>query len=49
IVFYIEAGHDINVKLEDGSTFSDHVTRHRKSGEYSEILKQSGGQCIAAS
>ncbi len=44
IAFYCEAGHDINVRLEDGSTFSDHVARHRKSAEYSEILKQAGGQ-----
>ncbi len=42
IVFYQEAGHDINVKLGDGSTFLDLVSRHRKSGEYAQILKQSG-------
>ncbi len=42
IVFYKEAGLDINVKLEDGSTFLDLVSHHRKSGEYAEILKQAG-------
>lgn len=42
IVFYQEAGHDINVTLEDGSTFLDLVSRHRRSGEYAEILKQAG-------
>ena len=42
IVFYGEAGHDINVSLEDGSTFLDLVSRHRKSSEYEEILKQAG-------
>ncbi len=42
IVFYTDAGHDINVSLEDGSTFLDLVSRHRKSSEYGEILKQAG-------
>lgn len=42
IVFYADAGHDINVRLEDGSTFLDLVSRHRKSVEYADILKQAG-------
>ena len=42
VVFYQEAGHDINVSLADGSTFLDLVSRHRKSSEYAEILKQAG-------
>jgi len=42
IVFYADAGHDINVNLEDGSTFLDFVSRHRKSVEYANILKQAG-------
>jgi|TARA_B110000263_G_scaffold219845_1_gene207326 hypothetical protein len=42
IVFYADAGHDINVSLEDGSTFLDLVSLHRKSSEYGEILKQAG-------
>ena len=42
IVFYADAGLDINARLEDGSTFLDLVTRHRKSNEYAEILKQAG-------
>lgn len=42
VVFFVEAGHDINVSLEDGSTFLDLVSRHRKSSEYGEILKQAG-------
>lgn len=44
IVFYVEAGNDINVSLEDGSTFLDLISRHRKSVEYAEILKDAGGQ-----
>tara|TARA_B110000444_G_scaffold202062_1_gene194211 strand:- start:1586 stop:1906 length:321 start_codon:yes stop_codon:yes gene_type:complete len=42
IVFFTEAGHDINVNLEDGSSFLDLVSRHRKSVEYADILKQAG-------
>ena len=42
IVFYTDAGHDINVSLEDGSTFLDLVSRHRKSVEYADILRQAG-------
>jgi hypothetical protein len=40
----VEAGHDINVKLEDGSTFLDIVSKHRKSTEYAEVLKKHGAQ-----
>ena len=42
IMFYTEAGHDVNVSLKDGSTFLDLVSRHRKSSEYGKILKQAG-------
>jgi hypothetical protein len=42
VPFFIEAGHDINVKLEDGSTFLDHVSRHRKSAAYAMILEEAG-------
>ena len=42
VPFFIEAGHDINVKLQDGSTFLDHVSRHRKSAAYAEILEDAG-------
>lgn len=42
IVFYQEAGHDINVSLQDGSTFLDLVSEHRRSTEYVDILKQAG-------
>tara|TARA_R110001592_G_scaffold23869_2_gene92916 strand:+ start:256 stop:576 length:321 start_codon:yes stop_codon:yes gene_type:complete len=44
VPFFIEAGHDINVKLEDGSTFLDHVSRHRKSAAYAEILEAAGAE-----
>lgn len=42
VPFFIEAGRDINVTLEDGSTFLDHVSRHRKSAAYAEILEDAG-------
>ena len=42
VPFFIEAGHDINVMLEDGSTFLDHVSRHRKSVAYVKILEDAG-------
>ncbi len=42
IPFYLEAGHDINVTLDDGSTFLDLVSQHRKSTEYAEVLIGSG-------
>lgn len=41
--FYVAAGHDINVRLEDGSTFLDLVRQHRCSEEYAEILSKAGG------
>lgn len=40
--FFIEDGRDINIKLEDGSTFLDLVNQHRKSSEYAEALKDVG-------
>ena len=48
VVFYVDAGHDINVSLEDGSTLLDLVSRHRKSSEYSKILKQAGASSKAS-
>ncbi|PCJ26226.1 MAG: hypothetical protein COA96_05655 [SAR86 cluster bacterium] len=44
VPLYLEAGHDINVCLEDGSTFLDHVSRHRKSTEYACVLEDSGAE-----
>ena len=42
VPFFVEAGRNINVKLGDGSTFLDHVARHRKSVPYMEILEAAG-------
>lgn len=40
--YFIDAGRDINVRLDDGSTFLDHVSRHRKSVEYVRLLEEAG-------
>ena len=40
--FFVEDGRDINSKLEDGSTFLDLVTQHRKSVDYANALKERG-------
>lgn len=44
IGYFIEAGRDINVRLSDGSTFLDHVSRHRKSVEYARLLEEAGAR-----
>lgn len=42
VPFFLEDDRDINVKLEDGSTFLDLVSQHRKSTDYADILKDAG-------
>lgn len=42
ILLYIEKGKDINVKLEDNSTFLDLVSEHRKSTAYVMVLEEAG-------
>lgn len=42
--FYIEEGRDVNVALEDGSTFLDLVANHRKSTAYAEALSKVGAK-----
>jgi len=44
IAIYTAAGHDINVALDDGSTFLDLVCSHRKATEYARIIKDAGGR-----
>jgi len=41
---FVAGGHDLNVTLEDGSTFLDQVKRHRKSGDYAEALEAAGAK-----
>ena len=40
--YFVEEGHDINVRHVDGSTFLDHVAKHRRSVEYARLLEQAG-------
>ena len=42
--FYVEAGRDINITIDDGSTFLDLVLQHRKSTDYAEALKENGAE-----
>jgi len=42
LVFYRESDRDINVPLEDGSTFLDLVSQHRKSVGYAAALAAAG-------
>lgn len=42
IVFYLESDRDINVSLEDGSTFLDLVSQHRRSTDYADALIAAG-------
>ncbi len=44
IPFFVEDGRDLNVTLEDGSSFLDLVSRHRKSTRYAEILAAAGAR-----
>ena len=39
---YVEAGKDVNCKHTDGSTLFDLVSKHRRSKEYTVILKAAG-------
>ena len=41
---FVEAGHDLNTSLDDGSTFLDLVRTHKKSGEYRSALEEAGAK-----
>ena len=42
VPLFVADGRDLNVRLNDGSTFLDHVLRHRKSVDYVDPLEQAG-------
>lgn len=42
VPFFVEAGRDLNVRLADGSTFLDHLRKHRLATPYIEIMEQHG-------
>ena len=48
VVIYVEAGHELNCRLQDETTFLDLVCRHRNSGEFASILEDAGAIKSAA-
>ena len=42
IDIFVEAGHDLNSKLEDGTTILDHICEHRLSVDYVAALEAAG-------
>lgn len=44
LVFFNEAGRDINAINEDGQTILDHVLEHRRSVAYAEALRAAGAR-----
>ncbi len=44
IPFFVEAGRDINVKLDNGQTFLDHLKQHRKAMPYIEVMENHGAK-----
>lgn len=44
VPMFVEAGHDVNVRLDDGSTFLDHVSQHRRAGPYIAALEKAGAR-----
>ncbi|MFT4862624.1 MAG: hypothetical protein ACI95C_001845 [Pseudohongiellaceae bacterium] len=44
VPLFVEAGHDINSPLQDGTTILDLVSNHRKSTEYAQALIAAGAQ-----
>lgn len=41
---FVEAGHDINITLNDGSTILDLISQHRKSTDYVGALESNGAE-----
>jgi len=41
---FIAEGRDINVKLQSGATFLDHVSQHRCAEPYIHILRNAGAE-----
>jgi hypothetical protein len=44
VPFFVEAGHNINVKLDDGSTILDVVSQHRPGAAYAAALESHGAK-----
>jgi len=44
VPFFVEAGRNVNAALDDGSTILDHISQHRRSGDYVAALEQAGAR-----
>jgi hypothetical protein len=44
VPLFVEAGHDTNSPLQDGTTILDLVSNHRKSTAYAEALLEAGAK-----
>ena len=44
VPFFVEAGRDVNVALDDGRTILDHLSEHRRSEEYVAALVDAGAR-----
>jgi hypothetical protein len=44
IPYFVASGRDINVKMPNGSTFLDHVSRHRCAAPYITVLAAAGAK-----
>ena len=42
IELFVEAGHDLNTTLENGTTILDHIDEHRRSVDYVAALEEAG-------
>lgn len=44
VPFFVEAGRDVNVALDDGRTILDHLSEHRRGEEYVAALVDAGAR-----
>ncbi len=44
IPMFVAAGRDVNVTLDDGSSFLDHLAQHRRASPYIAILVAAGAK-----
>lgn len=47
IGFFTEAGRNLDAVGPDGETILDHISGHRRSAGYAELLKQAGAKTAA--
>ena len=44
MVYFLEAGHDLNTRNQKGETILDRISRHAQSAAFVEILQRSGAR-----